>query len=133
MLGSSLRARCRTAQTVRANRYQSAAIFHAAVRPANEIHGRAESVGYEEFVTDTARGKVPCWGMRIWKPTIQSFYGLLGGAQRSTRELDDAIGDIQEAMLSALGEAGAKKLQGVCRRIQYAPDLQALWYLRGHR
>ena len=69
--------------------------------------------------------------MRSWKPTIQSLYGLLGGSQRSTRELDDAIGDIQEAMLGALGEAGPKKFPAVSRRIQYASDLQALWYLRG--
>ena len=69
--------------------------------------------------------------MRTWKPTIQSLYGLLGGSQRSTRDLDDALGDIQEAMLGALGEAGAKKFAVVSRRIQYASDLQALWYLRG--
>lgn len=69
--------------------------------------------------------------MRIWKPTIQSLYGLLGVAQRSTQELDDAIGDIQEAMLAALGEGGSKSFSAVSRRIQYAPDLQALWYLRG--
>lgn len=69
--------------------------------------------------------------MRMWKPTIQSLYGLLGGSQRSTQELDDAIGDIQEAMLGALGDAGRKSFPVVSRRIQYAPDLQALWYLRG--
>lgn len=69
--------------------------------------------------------------MRTWKPTIQSIFGLLGGAQRSSRALDDALGDIQEAMLAALGQAGAKSFPTVSRRIQYAPDLQALWYLRG--
>jgi hypothetical protein len=69
--------------------------------------------------------------MRIWKPTIQSLYGLLGGAQRSTRELDDAHGEIQEAMLAALGQTGTRGFPAVSRRIQYAPDLQALWYLRG--
>ncbi|MDB5749617.1 MAG: hypothetical protein JWP65_38 [Ramlibacter sp.] len=69
--------------------------------------------------------------MRAWKPTIQSIYGLLGGSQRSTKELDDALGDIQEAMLTALGQAGAKSFPGVARRIQYADDLQTLWYLRG--
>jgi hypothetical protein len=69
--------------------------------------------------------------MRTWKPTIQSLFGLLGGAQRSPHELEDAIGDIQEAMLAALGQAGTKSFAAVSRRIQYAPDLQALWYLRG--
>ena len=74
---------------------------------------------------------MPCCRMRIWKPTIQSLYGLLGVAQRSPQELDDAIGDIQEAMLTALGDGGSKRFSAVSRRIQYAPDLQALWYLRG--
>lgn len=69
--------------------------------------------------------------MRTWKPTLQSLYGLLGGAARSTEELDDAIGDIQESMLAALGQAGAKRFPMIVRRIQYANDLQALWYLRG--
>lgn len=69
--------------------------------------------------------------MRLWKPTIQSIYGLLGGAQKSARELEDAIGDIQEAMLTALGQAGMKGYPAVTRRVQYADDLHALWYLRG--
>ena len=69
--------------------------------------------------------------MRTWKPTIQSLFGLLGGGQRSLEELDDAIGEIQEAMLQALGDTGMKRFPSVSRRIQYAPDLQALWYLRG--
>ena len=67
--------------------------------------------------------------MRLWKPTITSLFGLLGS--RSTEELDDAIGEIQEAMLEALGQTGAKSFPNVSRRIMYAPDLQALWYLRG--
>ena len=69
--------------------------------------------------------------MRTWKPTLQSLYGLLGGAQRSTQELDDAIGEIQQAMLMALSQAGANRFPAVARRIRYAQDLQALWYLRG--
>lgn len=69
--------------------------------------------------------------MRIWKPTIQSIYGLLGGAQRSSQALDAAVGDIQDAMLAALGHDGAKRFPVVARRIQYASELQALWYLRG--
>ena len=69
--------------------------------------------------------------MRTWKPTIQSFFGFLAGPQRSTRELEDATGEIQESMLAALGPAGAKSVQSLARRIEYAPDLQALWYLRG--
>ena len=69
--------------------------------------------------------------MRTWKPTIQSLFGLLGGAHRQSRDVDDALGLIQEAMLEALGDTGMKRFTSVSRRIQYAPDLQALWYLRG--
>lgn len=69
--------------------------------------------------------------MRIWKPTIQSLYGLLGAAQHSPRELDDAFDAIQTAMLTALGNEGSKRFSIVSRRIQYAADVQALWYLRG--
>ena len=68
--------------------------------------------------------------MRTWKPTLQSLFGLLG-SPRPAKDLDDAIGDIQEAMLEALGQDGAKRFPAVARRIMYAPDLQALWYLRG--
>lgn len=69
--------------------------------------------------------------MRIWKPTIQSIYGLLGGSPRSSRALEDAIGEIQDAMSAALGQPGAKRYPALARRVEYAPDLQALWYLRG--
>jgi hypothetical protein len=69
--------------------------------------------------------------VRMWKPTIQSIYGLLSGSPRPTRDVEDATGEIQEAMLVALGAAGATAFPNVARRIQFAPDLQALWYLRG--
>ena len=68
--------------------------------------------------------------MRLWKPTFTSLFGLLG-SQRASEEVDDAIGEIQEAMLEALGQTGAKSFPNVARRIMYAADLQALWYLRG--
>lgn len=67
----------------------------------------------------------------MWKPTVQSIYGLLGAAPKSPQAVEDAIGDIQEAMLGALDDAGAKSFPAVARRIQFADDLQALWYLRG--
>lgn len=69
--------------------------------------------------------------MRMWKPTIQSIYGLLGGSPKSTQALDEAMGEIQEAMLGALGQDGAGRFPAVARRIQYSDELQALWYLRG--
>jgi hypothetical protein len=34
-------------------------------------------------------------------------------------------------MLAALGEAGSKHFPQITRRIRYANDVQALWYLRG--
>ena len=69
--------------------------------------------------------------MRIWKPTIQSIFGLLAGSPRPTRDVEDATAEIQEAMQAALTPAGAKQFPGLLRRMQYAPDLQGLWYLRG--
>lgn len=69
--------------------------------------------------------------MAMWKPTIQSIYGLLSAAPKSADELEDAIGEIQEAMLGALDQAGAKSFPALARRIRYSDDLQALWYLRG--
>lgn len=56
---------------------------------------------------------------------------MLSASPRRTRIDEDATGDIQESMLDALGPAGAKGFPGVSRRIKYAPDLQAIWYLRG--
>ena len=69
--------------------------------------------------------------MRLWKPTIQSFFGFLAGPKVSTREIEDAIGDVRASMLAALGEVGVNSMQSLARRIQSARDVQALWYLRG--
>lgn len=69
--------------------------------------------------------------MRIWKPTLQSLYGLLGTAPSSSKALDDSIEAIQESMLEALGPTGPRNFPSLNRRIQFAADVQALWYLRG--
>lgn len=69
--------------------------------------------------------------MRTWKPTLQSLFGLLGGTAPSSRALEDSIEDIQESMLHALGPNGPRNFPSLNRRIHYAQDLQALWYLRG--
>lgn len=69
--------------------------------------------------------------MRIWKPTLQSLFGLLGGAAPSSKVLEDSIEEIQESMLHALGPNGPRNFPSLNRRIHYAQDLQALWYLRG--
>ena len=55
----------------------------------------------------------------------------MGGAVTPTEStLESSTEDIREAMLSLLGDAGPK-YPHVTRRIRYANDIQALWYLRG--
>lgn len=39
--------------------------------------------------------------------------------------------DVRETMLAALGDAGSTHFPHITRRIRYAGDIQALWYLRG--
>jgi len=71
--------------------------------------------------------------MRWLKPNLRSsIYGLLGGAPPpSDSIMESGTEDIREAMLSLLGDAGPKHFPQVTRRIRYANDIQALWYLRG--
>jgi hypothetical protein len=71
--------------------------------------------------------------MRWLKPNLRSsIYGLLGNAlPPSESVLESGLDDIREAMLQLLGEAGVKRFVLVTRRIRYASDVQALWYLRG--
>lgn len=71
--------------------------------------------------------------MRWLKPNLRSsIYGLLGNpAPPSESILENGTEDIREAMLSVLGPAGSNHFPQVTRRIRYANDIQALWYLRG--
>ena len=71
--------------------------------------------------------------MRWFKGSIRtSIYGLLGhSVSPSESMLENGTEDIREAMLSLLGETGARQFPHVTRRIRYANDLEALWYLRG--
>ncbi len=69
--------------------------------------------------------------MRWVKTTITSVWGMIGLQPiPSEDELHNRIEDIREDMLDIMGEAGASLRPVVRRRIQYAPDLEALWYLR---
>jgi hypothetical protein len=69
--------------------------------------------------------------MRWVKTTISSVWGMIGlQPVASEDELHGRIENIREDMLSVMGEAGAELRPVVRRRIQYAPDLEALWYLR---
>lgn len=70
----------------------------------------------------------------LWlKPNLRnSIYGLLGNPlPPSDSVLENGTEDIREAMLDVMGEAGQKNYPNVARRIRYASDIQALWYLRG--
>jgi hypothetical protein len=71
--------------------------------------------------------------MRWFKGGLRnSVYGLLGNpAVPSESELEDGTEDIREAMLALLGDSASKEFASVTRRIRYANDIQALWYLRG--
>jgi hypothetical protein len=71
--------------------------------------------------------------MRWFKGGLRnSVYGLLGNpVAPSDSILENRTEDIREAMLELLGEAGTKQFANVTRRIRYANDIQALWYLRG--
>lgn len=70
--------------------------------------------------------------MRWLKPTLRSIYGLLGDPPPPTESvLEEGLEDIREAMLDALGDAGPRHFPQITRRIRYAGDLHALWYLRG--
>jgi hypothetical protein len=69
--------------------------------------------------------------MALWKRAVDSVYGLLGNAPPSGVALEDSIEEIRELMLDAVGQAGESRYVQLARRIRYAQDLQALWYLRG--
>ena len=71
--------------------------------------------------------------MRWLKPNLRSsIYGLLGNPLPPSESiLENGVEDIRESMLVILGESGAKQFTQVTRRIRYAGDVQALWYLRG--
>ena len=71
--------------------------------------------------------------MRWFKPNLRgSIYGLLGNpVAPSESTLESGTEDIREAMLTLLGDAGAKRFPQVTRRVRYANDIQGLWYLRG--
>ena len=71
--------------------------------------------------------------MNWLKPKLRnSIYGLLGNpVMPSDSILESGTEDIRESMLDVLGDTGPKHFPQVTRRIRYANDIQALWYLRG--
>ncbi|MBX3660596.1 MAG: hypothetical protein KIS62_00810 [Ramlibacter sp.] len=71
--------------------------------------------------------------MRWIKPSLRSsIYGLLGNPPPpSESTLENGTEDIRQSMLDLLGESGARQFPQITRRVRYANDVQALWYLRG--
>jgi hypothetical protein len=70
--------------------------------------------------------------MGWFKPNIRnSLFGLLGNVRGSDTRLGRGQDEIREAMLGLLDASAANQFPQVVRRIRYAEDLQALWYLRG--
>jgi hypothetical protein len=71
--------------------------------------------------------------MPWFKPNIRSsLHGLLGNpGPPSDSVLDRATDSIRDAMLDLMADCDVAQFGEVVRRIRYAEDLQALWYLRG--
>ena len=71
--------------------------------------------------------------MRWLKPGLRnSIYGLLGNPMPPTESImESSTEEIRQAMLGVLGPSGQKSFPNVARRLRYANDIQALWYLRG--
>lgn len=70
--------------------------------------------------------------MGWFKEVRHSVYSLLGNpVAPSDSMLETGTEDIREAMLSLLDGSDGKQFTNVTRRIRYANDVQALWYLRG--
>lgn len=71
--------------------------------------------------------------MRWLKPGLRnSIYGMLGNPSPPTDSiLESSTEEIREAMLTVLSDTGQKNFPNVARRLRYANDVQALWYLRG--
>ena len=68
--------------------------------------------------------------MTWWRRAAQNISSLRSGSP-SSAALEDSVEDIRELMLDTLGPSAATSHAPVARRIRYAQDLQALWYLRG--
>ena len=68
--------------------------------------------------------------MRIWKPTIHSFYGFMGRATPAAPTLQASVEQIQRTMVGALADHGTRRFLDIVRRIEAVEDVQALWYLR---
>jgi hypothetical protein len=65
------------------------------------------------------------------KSASASFFGAVGLAPSPSESvLEDRTEDIRLSMLSTLGEQGAQVHPALRRRLMFAADVEALWYLR---
>ena len=73
--------------------------------------------------------------MRWFKPNMRSsFYALLARIHPPEPEstvLEYSVDGIRESMLELVGDAPDGSYRHIGRRIRYAVDVHALWYLRG--
>ncbi len=73
--------------------------------------------------------------MRWFKPNLRSsinaIFALGHRSAPADSVLEIGIQDIRDAMLELMGDVGDNPSPQVTRRIRYAVDIQALWYLRG--
>ena len=67
--------------------------------------------------------------MRWFKPSLRnSLSALLGPESRADEE--SALEPVREAMLSVLGDDGARVNPALKRRLKYLHDAHSLWYAR---
>ena len=72
--------------------------------------------------------------MRWFKPNLTNSAPGLFGASTSPPDAAEGkagIEDIRELMLASIDAAGTDRASHVARRIRTAPDIEALWFLRG--
>jgi hypothetical protein len=69
--------------------------------------------------------------MRIHKLNLRStFFSLLGYVNASPATPPLGLEQLRQAMLSALDEASSEHHAKVARQLQFAGDVQTLWYAR---
>jgi hypothetical protein len=66
------------------------------------------------------------------KSASASFFGAVGSLAPAPSEsvLIERCEEIRQSMLSTLGENGAATFPALRRRLMFATDIEALWYLR---
>lgn len=66
------------------------------------------------------------------KDLRSSIYAMFSVSTSTSRAADPASMDqVREAMLALTGDDPGERAAGLARRIRYATDLQALWFMRG--